>query len=71
MLAKMTSKNQLTLPKAVLKGLRAEYFEVEQVDGKIILTPVNTRAAEEVREKVRQFGITEDDIADALAWSRK
>jgi len=71
MLAKMTSKNQLTLPKAVLEGLKAEYFEVERVEGRIILTPVNTRAAEEVREKIRQFGITDKDVADAIDWSRK
>lgn len=71
MIAKMTSKNQLTLPKAVLEGLQAEYFEVERSGGKIILTPVNTRAAEEVREKVRQFGITEDDVEKAVTWSRK
>lgn len=71
MLAKLTSKNQITLPKAVLSGLKAEYFEVEQYDGKIVLTPVLPGAADEVREKIRQLGITEDDITDAVEWARK
>ena len=41
MLAKLTSKNQLTLPKAVLDKLpAATYFEVQAEGGRIILTPV-------------------------------
>lgn len=39
MLAKITAKNQLTLPKAVTSAVGpAEYFEVETRDGRIILT---------------------------------
>ncbi len=41
MLAKMTAKNQLTLPKTVTDGVGAsDYFEVETRNGQIILTPV-------------------------------
>ena len=38
MLAKLTSKNQLTLPKAVTQGLGpVEYFDVQTRDGQIVL----------------------------------
>lgn len=40
MLAKMTSKNQLTLPKSITAAVDSpEYFEVEAVNGRIVLTP--------------------------------
>ena len=71
MITKLTSKNQITIPKAVLEGLRAEYFTVVQREGKIILTPIVPEAADEVREKIVQLKITPDDIADAVEWARK
>ena len=41
MLAKITSKNQLTLPKSAVQALGAvEYFDVEVRAGQIVLTPV-------------------------------
>ncbi len=40
MLAKLTSKNQITLPKAVVSEVEAaEYFEVAVENGRIVLTP--------------------------------
>lgn len=75
MLAKMTSKNQITLPKAVIAQLPpAEYFEVEAVDNRIVLTPVRVEkagAADAVRDKLAQLGITEADVQDAVAWARR
>lgn len=42
MLAKMSAKNQLTLPKSVTNTLGpTEYFDVQTRDGQIILTPVH------------------------------
>ena len=44
MLAKMTSKNQITLPKAVISKLPpSEYYEVEAVNDCIMLTPVRVQ----------------------------
>ena len=41
MLAKRTSKNQITLPKALLKQLpEAQYFDVTLRKGSLILRPV-------------------------------
>lgn len=42
MLAKLTAKNQLTLPKAATAAVDAtEYFDVQTRDGTIVLTPVH------------------------------
>ena len=72
MLAKLTSKNQLTLPKAVLEAFGAvEYFEVEADAGRIVLTPVKLQRASAVREKLAALKLTEADISAAVSWARK
>jgi hypothetical protein len=72
MLAKLTSKNQLTLPKSVTNAIGAvDYFEVKAKGGQIILTPVRIQRANAVRAKLAELDIAEHDIADAVAWSRK
>jgi hypothetical protein len=72
MLAKLTSKNQLTLPKSVTNAVGAvEYFEVQAKGGQIILTPVRIQRADAVRAKLAELDIAEQDIADAVAWARK
>ena len=71
MLAKITSKNQLTLPKAVTQAVGAtEYFDVEARAGQIILTPVRIHRGDAVRAKLAALGLAEGDIANAVAWSR-
>lgn len=72
MLAKRTSKNQLTLPKSIVEATgRADYYDVTVEDGRIVLTPVKLQQANAVREKLESLGISEADVQDALAWSRK
>jgi bifunctional DNA-binding transcriptional regulator/antitoxin component of YhaV-PrlF toxin-antitoxin module len=74
MLAKLTAKNQLTLPKKALDSLGLEtppvYFEIEMDDGRLILTPARVGSAEAVRRKLAELGITESDVADAVSWAR-
>ncbi|MCY4550049.1 MAG: AbrB/MazE/SpoVT family DNA-binding domain-containing protein [Defluviicoccus sp.] len=71
MLAKLTSKNQLTLPKAVLAFCPGtEYFEVSHDGGRIVLTPVRLNRADAVRSKLAELGIGEEDVAEAVAWAR-
>ena len=71
MLAKMTSKNQITLPKAVTQAVgAAEYFQVETRAGQIVLTPVRIQRAEAVRAKLAELALTEADMANAVAWAR-
>lgn len=72
MLAKMTAKNQLTLPKSVTNALgQVEYFDVQSKGGQIILTPVRIQRADAVRAKLAELELNEKDIAGAVAWARK
>lgn len=73
MLAKLTSKNQLTLPKEAVRavGPDAAYFEIEVLDGQLVLTLVRMQRADAVRAKLAQLGIDEDDVAAAVKWSRE
>ena len=71
MLAKITTKNQLTLPKAVIQQMgKPEYVNVSLENGRIILTPVQLQPADTVRNKLAALGITEQDVEDAISWGR-
>lgn len=71
MLAKLTSKNQLTLPKSVTEAVGpVEYFEVEARDGQIVLTPVRIQRGDAVRAKLAELQLTDADVADAVTWAR-
>ena len=110
MLAKRNSRNQITLPKAIIADFEGtDYFDVTQENGRIVLDPVrsaprnwsladaesymeklkrlqlpvdtddpevwmkrlNEANSEEVWERIEQLGITDQDIADAIAWARR
>ncbi len=72
MLAKMTSKNQLTLPKSVVNSVgKTDYFEVDVENGRIVLTPVRIQHADAVRAKLEALGIDAQDVVDAIDWARK
>ena len=72
MLAKITSKNQLTLPKAAVEAVGVtEYFDVQVRDGQIVLTPVRIQRGDAVRAKLAQLALSESDVADAVAWARR
>lgn len=72
MLAKRTSKNQLTLPKAVVQAVgSADYFDVVVENGRIVLTPVRIQRADAVRAKLAELGIDESDVQEAVAWARR
>ena len=67
MLAKMTSKNQLTLAKSVVAAVAStEYFDVEVRAGQIVLTPVRLQRGDVVRAKLAALGLAEADVSDAV-----
>jgi hypothetical protein len=71
MLAKLTSKNQLTLPKAVTQAVGAtEYFDVQARAGEIVLTPVRIQRGDAVRAKLAELQISEADVGEAVDWAR-
>ncbi len=72
MLAKLTSKNQLTLPKSVTADFGAtEYFDVQAVNGQIVLTPVRIQRGDAVRAKLAALALGPADIAAAVSWGRR
>lgn len=71
MLAKITSKNQLTLPKSLTQAVGAtEYFDVEARGGQLILTPVRIQRGDAVRAKLAELDLTDQDVTDAVTWVR-
>jgi hypothetical protein len=76
MLAKKTSKNQITLPKAIISVFPdTQYFDVRVEDNQILLMPVKIAPAgsalENVRDKIKKLGITGKDVDEAIQWARK
>jgi hypothetical protein len=72
MLAKLTVKNQLTLPKAVVKNFAGvEYFDVSTDGSAITLKPLRRSRIEEVWAHLEKLGITEQDVDDAVRWARE
>jgi hypothetical protein len=76
MLAKKTSKNQLTLPKDIVKAFpEIEYFDVTLEKNRILLVPVKITRADAtldgIRDKMEKLGITEGDVKEGVAWARK
>lgn len=75
MLAKKTSKNQVTLPKKALQDIpETDYFDVTAKGGVLILRPVTmgqpgSRLAS-VRQKIKDLGLKPKDLDRAIAWAR-
>ena len=43
---------------------------MSEENGRIIPTPVRQRRADAVRSKLADLGITDEDLAEAVAWAR-
>jgi hypothetical protein len=72
MLAKLSSKNQITLPKAATLALGpADYFDVEVRDGTLVLTPVRIQRADALRTRLAELDLSQADIDEAVDWVRK
>ena len=75
MLAKKTSKNQVTLPKKALQDIpETDYFDITAQGGALILRPVTVgdpgfRLAV-VRQNIKDLGIVPKDLDRAIAWAR-
>lgn len=72
MLAKKTSKNQLTLPKKIADQFPGvSYFDVRTEGDHIVLDPHRSDRAKQVRAKLAALKITDADVSNAVAWARK
>jgi bifunctional DNA-binding transcriptional regulator/antitoxin component of YhaV-PrlF toxin-antitoxin module len=73
MLAKMTSKNQITIPKKIVEQIpETKYFEVELKDGLIVLKPLRLYETDldKIRSKIKGLGLKPDSVREALKWAR-
>jgi len=71
-LAKLTSKNQLTLPKSVTDKLGpVQYFEVQLQAGQVLLTPVRIQRGDAVRAKLAELDLGDEVVAQAIAFASK
>jgi hypothetical protein len=71
-LAKKTIRNQITLPKAVVARFAGvEYFDVSTDGECIVLRPLQKSRVEEVRTKLAQLGVGEEDVTAAVSRARK
>jgi len=73
MLAKMTSKNQITIPKKIMDQMPGvKYFEVELKDGTIELKPLRVYETdlEKIRSKMKNLGLKPNSFREAVDWAR-
>jgi bifunctional DNA-binding transcriptional regulator/antitoxin component of YhaV-PrlF toxin-antitoxin module len=73
MLAKITSKNQITIPKKIMDQLPdVHYFDLELSEGLVILRPVKLYETnlEQIREKVKKLGLGPETVREAVKWAR-
>lgn len=74
MLAKITSKNQITIPKKIIERFPGvKYMEVEIEGGVILLKPVKTFDTDlaKIREKIEKLDLTPDSVNEAVKWARE
>jgi bifunctional DNA-binding transcriptional regulator/antitoxin component of YhaV-PrlF toxin-antitoxin module len=74
MLAKITTKNQITIPKKIIDQLPdVKYFDVELKKGLVLLKPLRVYDAnlEKIRLKLKKLGLNENSVKEAIQWARK
>jgi len=76
MLARKTSKNQLTLPKEIVGNFPGvDLFDATVEENRIVLTPVKvvpvTASLAAVREKMKKLGLVPADVTESVEWARK
>ena len=74
MLAKITSKNQITIPKQIIDQLDdVTHFDVQLDKGAVVLKPVRFYKTnlEQIRSKIEKLGISENTVAEAVKWARR
>jgi bifunctional DNA-binding transcriptional regulator/antitoxin component of YhaV-PrlF toxin-antitoxin module len=73
MMAKMTSKNQITIPKKIVEQIpETRYFDVELKDGLIVLKPMQFYETDldKIRSKMKRLGLKPDSVREAVKWAR-
>ena len=73
MLAKVTSKNQITIPKKIIDQVPdTKYFEVEFKDGIIVLKPLRVYETDVGKIRaIKRLGLKPNSVREAVGWARK
>ena len=74
MLVKVTSKNQITIPKKIMEKFPGtRYFEIESTGEAVVLKPLKLSDAslDQIRSKIDQLGLKPTSIREAVKWARK
>ena len=72
MLAKITSKNQITIPKKIIEKIPdVKHFDIEFKNGVVILKPIKIfdTNLDQIRSKIKKLGLKEDSVAEAIQWA--
>ena len=73
MLAKITSKNQVTIPKKIMQQLPdVEYFDVSLAGGVVRLKPLQVYDTDltAIRSKIKKLGLKPNSVKEAVKWAR-
>jgi bifunctional DNA-binding transcriptional regulator/antitoxin component of YhaV-PrlF toxin-antitoxin module len=73
MLAKITVKNQITIPKKIINQIPdVKYFDVDLKDGVILLKPLKVydTSLDQIRTKIKNLGLKENSVCEAIEWVR-
>ena len=73
MLTKLTSKNQITIPKKIVAQIPdVKYFDLELKDGVVLLKPLRfyDTNLDQIRAKVKRLGLKQDSVNKAIKWAR-
>ena len=73
MLAKITSKNQITIPKKIVEKIPdVKHFDIEFKNGVVILKPIKffDTSLDQIRAKTKKLGLKEDSVAEAIRWAK-
>ena len=73
MLAKLTSKNQITIPKKIIDQLPdIQHFDVELADGVVVMKPIllYDTDLDQIRSKIKKLSLEKNAVAEAIQWAR-
>ncbi|NIM96724.1 MAG: AbrB/MazE/SpoVT family DNA-binding domain-containing protein [candidate division Zixibacteria bacterium] len=73
MLAKITAKNQITIPKRIIDQMPGvKYFDVKLKNETIVLKPLRiyNTDTEQIRSKMKELGLKQNTVAEAIKWAR-
>ena len=74
MLAKLTSKNQIKIPKKIIDQLPdIQHFDVELDDGVVVMKPlvIYDTDLDQIKSKIKKLGLEKNAVAEAIQWARK